>query len=300
MAESREVCDAIVIISIRLRVDGFLDPDKGQFLPSREIILSRRRGMQAVAPESRDDAFGFYAVASASLLESAVPEYVANLISLFEGDPEVEAWLNKQWIAEELEHGRLARAYVEEIWPEFNWHSAFAEYHKRIPKGTTVHLRSSRALEALARCVTETYAAMMYRCLAAYTRDQRLRSLLLGFSRDEIRHYTKFRRIFESYNQGSPESLWRKASTILSRSDLADDRDVAIAFSCLNEFWRCPPPFTCLCYDDFRRRVRCLMREHLPLDDVLRMLLRPLGAGSPTLQVARWVISRGFRSRLGM
>ena len=40
--------------------------------------------------------------------------------------------------------------------------------------------------EALSRCVTETYAAMYYRTLAAYTHDAELKALLTQLSRDEI------------------------------------------------------------------------------------------------------------------
>jgi hypothetical protein len=244
----------------------------------------------------REDAICFYAIASASLLESAVPEYVANLLALFQDDADVEAWLGAQWYREELEHGRLLQGYVRRIWPEFAWRSAFAEYQERIPKGTG-HLQSSRALEALARCVTETHAAMMYRCLAtAYAQDQALSGLLLQLNRDEVHHYRRFRRIFESYEGVYPESPWRKARTILSRSGLARGRDVEIAFFCLNRFWESGPPFLPLSYGEFLERGRRLARTYLDFESTLRMLLRPLGTGSLALRAARWLLDRRLRA----
>lgn len=231
-------------------------------------------------------------------MESAVREYVTNLRLLFQQDADTEAWLTGQWIEEELEHGRLARNYVQDIWPEFNWPSAFAEYHARIPKQTTIHLRNTPALEALSRCVTETHAAMMYRCLASYTSDHRLKRLLLRFSQDETRHYANFRSIFESRNKSERNGLWRQGRTIIGRSELASGRDVSIAFSGLNKYWDHPAPFGRLSFEEFLRRLGRVMKTHYPTRSAARMLLRPLGANSFCVRAARWVFRLGIRAEI--
>lgn len=247
---------------------------------------------------AREDAFSFYAIACISLFESAVSEYVKNIRSLFGSDATEMDWLVDEWLPEELEHGRLTRAFVEDVWPEFSWQSAFDEYMGRIPRDTTEHLRESAALEALARCVTETHATTMYRCVASYSEDERLRSLLLQISRDEVRHYKRFREIFETREAIEKNGFLQAARTVFGRSSLASGRDMEVTFAGLNDHWTRPAPFTQLTFQEFMLRVREVVKAHYPTDSAVRMLLRPLGAGTILIRSMRWTLQYLIRSGL--
>ena len=79
---------------------------------------------------------------------------------------------------------------------------------------------------------------MIYRCLADYARDGELAAMLRGMSADEVRHYGYFRRIFERYDARERNTTWRKARTLVARSQLVRDEDVRLAFLPLNSCWR--------------------------------------------------------------
>lgn len=247
---------------------------------------------------ARQDAFSFYAIACISMFESAVPEYVKNLRPLFGSDATVMGWLANEWLPEELEHGRLTRTFVEDVWPEFAWQSAFDEYLNRIPRDTVEHLRDSAALEALARCVTETHATTMYRCIASYSEDVRLQRLLLRISQDEVRHYKRFRQIFEARDAVEKNGLLRTARTIFGRSNLASGRDMEVTFGCLNDYWTGSVPFAQLTFHEFMRQVREVVKVHYPVESAVRMLLRPLGAGTIVVRGIRWTLQKLIRSGL--
>lgn len=232
------------------------------------------------------------------MFESAVPVYVRNLRAFFDSDRSVMTWLTDEWLPEELEHGRLTQNFVEETWPEFDWQSAFNEYLRRIPTATTEHLRNSPALEALARCVTETHATTMYRCIASYSNDNRLRTLLLRISRDEVRHYKRFRQIFEHRNQAERNSFWRKLRTVLGRSELASGRDMVVTFASLPTHWKEPPPFDPMSFNDFMQRVGVVVTRHYPVGPATRMLLRPIGTGTVAIRLMRWILQSYIRSGL--
>jgi hypothetical protein len=69
----------------------------------------------------------FILVCSASFIESCSDIYTHNLVTNFFDDPEIAVWLSEQWQPEELQHGRALKAYVEHVWPEFDWNLAFAD-----------------------------------------------------------------------------------------------------------------------------------------------------------------------------
>ena len=226
---------------------------------------------------ARTDAFTFYATSVISFLESAVPNYVDNLQPYFGDCDDTSRWLRETWSPEELAHGRITRTYVEHQWPEFSWEAAYAEFLRfYAPQCGHELLRPSKALEALARCVTETGAAMIYRCIGEYTRDAELKSMMHRMSQDEIRHYTYFRDLFDRHDGIERNSFLTKAKTILARSELVRDEDLALAFRPLNSSWRRPMPFGPLSYSEFLNKASQVMSQHLPVEMARRMLFRPL------------------------
>src|ERR1700756_1866116 len=98
----------------------------------------------------------FFLVASASLMESATDLYTENLIEFFVGDDEVTSWLEHYWLAEELQHGRALRRYVETAWPQFDWEPAFQGFVEEFRPFCDISLERARSLEMASRCVVET------------------------------------------------------------------------------------------------------------------------------------------------
>lgn len=229
---------------------------------------------------ARQDAFTFYAMAVISFLESAVPNYVENLLPYYGDCPETARWLNDAWLPEESAHGQMTREFVERRWPEFRWQEAYQKFLRLyVPRCDHRLLRPSKSLEALARCVTETEAAMVYRCLAEYSCDPQLKGMLEEMSRDEIRHYTYFRDLFDRHDAIERNSFWRKAKTVLARSELVRNEDLALAFEPLNRSWSGTKPFAALTYAAFMSQASQVMSGFFPVEAAKRMLFKPLLRG---------------------
>jgi hypothetical protein len=247
----------------------------------------------------RSDHFLFYALTVISFLESAVSTYVENLSPYFESHPEICRWLKTVWLPEEAEHGHLARQCVEKTWPEFNWEQSYDVFFQHYrPRCDYNLLRRSPALEALARCVTEAESTMIYRCIGSYTCDAEIKSLMKKLSADEVRHYTYFRHVFDRYDATEMNSFWRKARTIIARSQLVRDEDIAFAFGPLNGGWRSKLPFEPMTYDQFLARAGILIRQHFPFEAAKRMLFHPLGKSSNieawAVNLMAWLVRRQY------
>ena len=76
-------------------------------------------------PRIRHNQDLFYLVTSASFIETGSDMYTRNLVRHYAAYPEVAEWLQQRWEPEELQHGLALRTYVETVWPEFDWQTAF-------------------------------------------------------------------------------------------------------------------------------------------------------------------------------
>lgn len=230
--------------------------------------------------QSSTEPYLFYTCSIISFLESRVDTYVENLEPFFECDPATKFWLENVWLPEEQEHGNLMKLYVEERWPRFLWEQGFDEFSNLyIPQCSTEKLRHSVGLEALARCVTETEATMIYRCLSAYAIDPELKQLLKRMSTDEVRHYRKFRDLHKQYELVEKNGFLSKARTLLSRSELVRDEDIALAFQPLNNNWDKAQPFMPWNYEMFLKYTANVMSENFPFREAKKMLFHPISSG---------------------
>jgi hypothetical protein len=129
-------------------------------------------------------------IASASMIESASDVYTANLVQYYSTDSEVRDWLTGQWEPEELQHGRALRAYVERVWPSFDWERTFKSFVDDYSNYCVVEeLGPTPALEMAARCVVETGTATLYRAIDQYAREPVLRDIVRRIAEDEVRHF---------------------------------------------------------------------------------------------------------------
>jgi hypothetical protein len=232
----------------------------------------------------------FYIVAIASFLESAIDHYVDNLGLQFVADRGFVSWLQQTWLVEERRHGVRLRRYLADRWSDFEWDAAWAEYRASIPQHTTQHLNPSRALEMLSRCVTETEAAMMYRCIAEFAPDPDLQAMARDLSGDEAGHYRMFRRRFVAALRAERVGMMRAMATILRRTRLTIDRDVALAFAAMDRHWRHPPPFARMDYRTFLSEAGHAIAAHFPVRAAERMLFRPLDSVSRQARLLRPIL----------
>ena len=219
----------------------------------------------------------FYLLASASFIESGSDLYTSNLSAHYAGHPDVAAWLQGHWEHEELQHGRAFELYVKAAWPEFPWQAAFdsfiAEYG---PLCTVDELESDRALELAARCVVETGTTTYYQTLRSLSPEPVLTELLGHIRADEVSHYKHFLAYFKLLNAQRPAGRARVARVLYRRLLELRESDSDVA---LRHVWAHRGdlfPQGAQSFEDISQRIYRLVSSHLPADQAVRMLLKPL------------------------
>jgi hypothetical protein len=228
----------------------------------------------------------FLLLAGASFVETGSDLYTGNLILHFRDDAEVSDWLLSRWEPEELAHGRALRAYVNHVWPDFDWEAAFGEFITEYSRMCTQDdLESSRCLEMAARCVVEMGTATYYRTIRSVASEPVLEHLTGLIQRDEVRHYKHFYRYFSKYNRIESRSRASVAGALVRRLREIAGSDVDCGL------WH---PFHARHMHlarggrEFRDAVSAaadLLRRHYPTEMAVKMLLKPL---SLPASVNRW------------
>lgn len=261
-------------------------------------IQSHREQPSAQQTITRHNGLIFYGLAAASFLETAIPLHANALLGIFADDQDMRHWIEKAWWPVKAAHARETRAYVEAMWPEFDWSSAYGEFYEAYrPLICAGRAGGGPAHEALACSVAAAEAAAFYRCLGTAADDPELRRLLYGMSGEEGTHFDCFRRAFEFHDRRDCLGLLTTYRTIVTCATRARDVDVQLAFSRLNApHWYGSTPFPELEYRDFVLRMREVIRRHLPLGPAMRMLFRPwLRARRLPLRPVPTAVQRGSR-----
>ncbi|HKE42952.1 MAG TPA: ferritin-like domain-containing protein [Steroidobacteraceae bacterium] len=247
----------------------------------------------------RDDERLFYLLASASFVESGASLYTRNLIDYYRDDSDACAWLSNHWEAEELQHGRALRTYVQAAWPDFDWHGGYARF--MVDYGALCsmdELEPTHALELAARCVVETGTATYYRMLCQAAREPVLHQILDHIRRDEVRHFKHFYRFFLAHRAAEKTSRTRIAAALLKRGLESTDEDGFCAFRHTYET-RYPKRLNVKrAYRAFRREVHRLALQHYPHRMAAEMFLTPLGLGPRTRRSVVWALTRTMRVAL--
>ncbi|ARU03737.1 ferritin [Comamonas serinivorans] len=225
----------------------------------------------------RDDDTLFYLACSASFIESGSDLYTRNLVQYYDGDADVTRWLDEQWEPEELQHGRALRAYVNHVWPEFDWDAAYASFLREYAGYCKVELlAATRGLEMSARCVVEMGTATYYWALAKEAREPVFVDLAHRIANDEVSHYKHFYRYFRAYRERERLSRWRVFGTLARRTwELrSEDADCAVRHIAR---WRNPAQAEDKAYlNAVSSRLRRVVSRHMNAGTTLKMLLRPL------------------------
>lgn len=236
----------------------------------------------------------FYVLLSSSFLEITVPVYTRNLAAYYRDNEELVTWLTQQWLPEEMEHGRAMRAYVTAAWPELDWAAAYGRFQAEIePYCASERYQPTRALEMLARCVTETGAASVYRALRDWTDEPVLKDLMHRMQRDETRHYTHFLKWFRHYDAVELNAGRRIIlATIIQRTIRGVSEDGLIAYKHAYAAWTGDGAFSASRYREFLREIRQMIRAVYPYEAALKMLVQPFRFSERGRRVAVPLLSR--------
>jgi hypothetical protein len=233
----------------------------------------------------------FYLVASASLMESATDLYTENLIEYFADDKEVTSWLENCWLPEELQHGEALRRYVQVAWPDFDWEPARERFVEEFKPFCDIALEPTRSLEMVSRCVVETGTASYYRTLSRASPEPVLALLTRHIAEDEVRHYKHFYRYFRKYRDRETLSRVAVLPALWRRLRMTGGDDSYIVLKHVYSTHHPGEPFDIGVYRRVRRECRSLLRDHVPLDMSMRMILKPLGLGPRVQRVTLPVVA---------
>jgi hypothetical protein len=222
----------------------------------------------------------FFMVAAASFMEATTDLYTRNLIELFADDAEVADWLAEHWLPEELQHGRALRRYVEAMWPDFAWASAYRHFVEEFAAFCQLdELESVRSLEMASRCVVEMGTASYYTALSRASPEPVMALLAHRIAEDEVRHYKHFFRFFRRYRAADAPRRAAVAAALWRRLRMTDGQDAFITVKHVYAARHPGAAFDARVYRALRRRCRRFIADRFPHEMAVRMLIKPLGLG---------------------
>ena len=225
----------------------------------------------------RPDENLFYLVTCASFVESGSDLYTQNLVDYYGDEPEISSWLREQWEVEELQHGQALRAYVEHIWPEFDWPAAYANFLSEYSSYCKVELlEPSKGLEMVARCVVEAGTATFYGALSRSTSEPVLKDLASRIAKDEVNHYKHFFRYFRRFRQNEGLRRHRIFGALRRRTMEMKNEDAACA---LRHVLGTRSPAQAgdeATLERIHSKMNTTIRAHVSADMTIKMIMRPL------------------------
>jgi hypothetical protein len=231
----------------------------------------------------------FYSLTAASLLEAGMPLAADRLLRFFGPDATFSQWISSEWLPRKMERAKQIREYVEATWPEYDWSAGYEHYRAMTAAaGGGVQRRPSAAHEALARCVAAAQCGVLYRSLARWAEDRRLREIAGHIAQEEALSFDQFRGIYDR-ELGAPGfgcmAAW---TTALACVRAARDEQVPRAFSAIRAQCAAHVPFPVLEYPEFVFRMGAVIERHGALGFPERVLLRVWKRAAPTLAQNPW------------
>ena len=232
-----------------------------------EIDFARIRGREEM----------LFLLAAASFVEFASDTYAGNLADFVADEPDIAAWLSHHWEPEELQHGRALRAYVEAVWPDFDWPATYARFFDEYRALCGVEgYAPTRGLEMAARCIVETGTSTIYRAIRDLADEPVLVRLTEHIRSDEVRHYKHFLQFFDRYDARENNGRRRIIGELKSRLVEARHSDAEIglwhAFASAHPHEKRDGRR----FLDMQSRIARMLRKHYPAPQALKMMLKPL------------------------
>jgi len=249
------------------------------------VTHMRESGESRLRALIRFNALLFHGLATASLLEAAAPSGASRLPRALVATPEIAHWVEQVWRPQRNARARALRAYIDAVWPEFDWVGAYEDFCKLYAQRPGCAAGpTTPALETLACCVLESQAALFYRAIAAGADDPVLRELARTAAREHCGCLDVLRTAFEQSARRHSVGFVAGCRTVLATSRAARDIDVAAAFHSLAAHWYGVPTVTALGYQEFLARMARLIVKHAGLRRFERLLFSPwLYRATPTL-----------------
>ncbi len=218
----------------------------------------------------------FYSLATASLLEATMPLAADRLLHFFGGDRAISNWVTAEWLPRKLERAAELRKYMSTVWPEFDWDASLEHYRTvGCAEGARAPRCPTGAHEALARCVATAQSGILYRSLARWAEDARLRELAATIAREEANSFTHFRDLYDRRLKAQGFGCTAAWRTALGCVRSARDGYVPRAFAAINAQCAVQVPFPVLEYPEFVRRMGAVIERHGNLGTPERLLFRP-------------------------
>ena len=243
----------------------------------------------------RNDPLTYYIITAASFIETAADLYTSNLVKHFP-DPKAQQWLINYWQPEELQHGLALRTYVETVWPEYNWQTAYEKFLAEYSRFCTPEeLEPSRALEMVARCVVEAGTSSFYTTLQQSSKEPVLTKLAGLIRQDEVSHYKHFRQFFDAYKK--QENI-RRIDIIRSLYKRLTEVETEDAYIGVKYAWLMRYPdkeFHAKHFDTVTRDLRLLLAGYYPYRMAIKMLLRPLDLNRTLVKLSLPLLEQAAR-----
>ncbi|HEX4596504.1 MAG TPA: ferritin-like domain-containing protein [Burkholderiaceae bacterium] len=225
----------------------------------------------------RPDTTLFYLLAAASFIECGSELYTRNLLTYYRDDPQIADWLSNVWEQEEMQHGAALRAYVQVVWPEFDWNEAYRRFIGEYSQAASPDaFEATPQLELAARCMIETGTTSLYRMLHEYAQEPVLRRVLAHIRDDEVNHYKHFLQYFRAGQRAQGPRRLKVAWAIGRRVRESRSDDAWIAFR--HAFEVTNPGRTCGRSDfgQWQTQWQAIVRRTFPFRTAADMLVAPL------------------------
>lgn len=228
----------------------------------------------------KNDETLFYLVCIASFVEITSELYVNNLVGKYSSkSEELGAWLSKVWEFEEMQHGRMLKAYVEHVWSDFDWNRAYRNFFEEYAKLCTQNvLKNSPALEMVERAIVETGTSTFYSFLGEITTEPVLQAIVNDIKNDEVSHYKIFKENFGVFNKEEKNGKWEILKTIIERIKEIESDDTRIAYKNIFAF-REGCVFSDQDFEAYTRNVNLLMEAYYPYKMAVKMVVQLLDMG---------------------
>jgi hypothetical protein len=176
-----------------------------------------------------------------------------------------------------MQHGRALKTYINHVWPEFDWDTAFSNFFAEYSLTCSFEdFEKTRALEMVARCVVETGTATLYRAINECSNDPVLKQITDNIRTDEVRHYKHFFRFFKKYNKIEGNGRIAVLGALMRRLMEIKNEDSEIALRHVFAI-RYPERANDSAYNrELAASVNALVRKNLSADMCVKMLLKPL------------------------
>ena len=234
----------------------------------------------------RSDTTLFYLLTAASFVESGSELYTRNLLTYYRDDAAIADWLSNAWEPEELQHGAALRAYVQAVWPQFDWPAAYARFFAEYSQAASPDaFEATPDLELAARCMIETGTTTLYRMLHDYAQEPVLRQVLARIRDDEVSHYRHFLQFFRAARSGGGRLRVAWAIGRRVRESRNDDAWIAFrhAFEVRNPGRGCRRSD----FDQWQSEWQAIARRTFPFRMAADMLLAPLALPRLIRRLAR-------------